>query len=63
VELLAKRAKEGTIEYKYLQTINQECERMAQIIKNIASITTFKTKEYVGSAKIIDIGDDEGEKE
>jgi len=63
VELLTKRAKEGTIEYKYLQTINQECERMAQIIKNIASITTFKTKEYVGSAKIIDIGDDEGEKE
>jgi len=63
VELLTKRAKEGTIEYKYLQTINQECERMAQIIKNIANITTYKTKEYVGSTKIIDIEDDEGEKE
>ncbi len=63
VELLTKRAREGTIEYKYLTTINQECERMAQIIKNIANITKYKTKEYVGSAKIIDIGDDEGEKE
>jgi PAS domain S-box-containing protein len=59
VELLTKRAKEGTIEHKYLTTINQECERMSQIIKNIANITRYKTKEYVGSARIIDISDDE----
>ncbi len=63
VELLTKRAKEGTLEHKYLLTINQECERMAQIIKNIANITRYKTKEYVGSAKIIDINNDEGDKE
>ncbi|MGB9600392.1 MAG: PAS domain S-box protein, partial [Myxococcota bacterium] len=63
VELLTKRAKEGTIEHKYLLTINQECERMAQIIKNIANITKYKTKEYVGSARIIDISEDEGGEE
>lgn len=61
VELLLKRTREGTLEHKYLTTINRECERMAQIIKNIANISKYKTKEYVGSAKIIDIeGDEEG---
>ncbi len=63
VELLTKRIREGTIEHKYLLTINQECERMAQIIRNIANITKYKTKDYVGSAKIIDLNEEEGEKE
>ncbi len=63
VELLLKKSKEGTIEHKYLSTISQECERMAQIIKNIANIAKYKTKEYIGSARIIDISDDNGEEE
>lgn len=63
VELLIRRTKEGTMEHKYLVTINQECERMAQIIRNIANLTKYKIREYVGSAKIIDIDDEEGEKE
>ncbi|MCX7945188.1 MAG: PAS domain S-box protein [Deltaproteobacteria bacterium] len=63
VELLMRRVKEGTLEHKYLTTINQECERMAQIIKNIGNITRYKTKEYVGSARIIDINEGGEDKE
>lgn len=40
---------------KAAKTIHQEAERMAEIIRKIASISTYQTKEYVGKAKILDL--------
>ena len=41
--------------YKNLITVQKQCWRMADLVKKIAEITTYKTKPYVGGLKIIDI--------
>jgi signal transduction histidine kinase len=38
-----------------LDVIEEETERMAEIVKKIGRITRFETKEYVGGANILDL--------
>jgi PAS domain S-box-containing protein len=38
-----------------ISTIASEAERMAEIVRKIGRITRFETKEYVGSASILDL--------
>ena len=40
---------------RYTQTIVDEAERMAEIVKKIGRITHYETVEYVGSASIVDL--------
>jgi hypothetical protein len=38
-----------------IDTMEQESERMALIIRRLTQITSYNTKNYVGKAKIIDL--------
>ncbi len=40
---------------RIVDTMEQESERMAQIIRRLTQITSYNTKNYVGEAKIIDL--------
>jgi PAS domain S-box-containing protein len=41
--------------FKDLNVIEKQCLRMADLVKKISEITTYKTKPYVGDIQIIDI--------
>jgi len=41
--------------FKDLNTIQKQCMRMADLVRKISEITTYKTKPYVGDIQIIDI--------
>jgi nitrogen-specific signal transduction histidine kinase len=38
-----------------VQTILDEAERMATIVRKLGSLTRYETKDYVGGAQILDI--------
>ncbi|MBW2276859.1 MAG: hypothetical protein JRF63_05160, partial [Deltaproteobacteria bacterium] len=40
---------------RLLETMEQEAERMAGIIRRLGELTEFTTKAYVGTARIIDL--------
>lgn len=42
-------------EPRLLETLEQEAERMAAIIRRLGELTEFTTKSYVGNARIIDL--------
>jgi signal transduction histidine kinase len=51
---------------RLLETLEQEAERMAAIIRRLGELTEFTTKSYVGKARIIDLDpmqDDEANEE
>ena len=53
---LLKRKLEGEELYaKLVKTINDEAERMAQIVRKIGRITKYETTTYVGSTQILDL--------
>jgi PAS domain S-box-containing protein len=64
---MLRRLLEGNArEQQIVDTIEQESERMASIIRRMGKITNYTTKSYVGEAKIIDLDGayvDEGEGE
>jgi signal transduction histidine kinase len=39
----------------HVQTILDESERMATIVRKLGSLTRYETKSYVGGAQILDI--------
>ncbi|NPA45380.1 MAG: HDOD domain-containing protein [Chlorobi bacterium] len=43
---------------KYLERIEQATERIAEIVKKFSNVTKYKTKDYLDSSKIIDLGDE-----
>jgi PAS domain S-box-containing protein len=45
---------------RLLETLEQEAERMAAIIRRLGELTEFTTKSYVGKARIIDLDPAEG---
>ncbi|MBW1972801.1 MAG: response regulator [Deltaproteobacteria bacterium] len=55
VDMLLMRANKENLEYKYIQIISNQVERMGKIIEQIRSIVRYKTKEYDGGIKIVDI--------
>lgn len=55
MELLMRKVPEGSPARPYLDTIFAESERMAKIVANLAQITQYKTKAYVGEVDILDL--------
>jgi PAS domain S-box-containing protein len=54
-ELLRKTLGEDARGLRYVETILQETERMAEIVKKIGRLTKYETTRYVGSAQILDL--------
>ncbi len=62
-ELLTGTVAAGGKEARAVEAINRDATRMVEIVKKIGKITDYRTKEYVGGARIVDLGgddDDEG---
>ncbi len=54
-QLVHRQLESETRGARAVDTILSEAERMAEIVRKIGRITRFETKEYVGSASIIDL--------
>ena len=54
-ELLNKRIDEDDPNWRAVETIQQESKRIADIVKKIGQITEYRTKEYVGGMRIVDL--------
>ncbi len=54
-EILKKRLKENEPNYRPVDIIHREAERMADIVKKIGRITKYETVDYVGKTKIVDL--------
>jgi signal transduction histidine kinase len=54
-ELLNKRIDPDDENARAAATIQKEAERIADIVRKIGKITDYRTKEYVGSARIVDL--------
>jgi hypothetical protein len=54
-ELIKRRMGGDDKQLRAVGVIEKEAERMADIVKKIGRITRYETKEYVGSASIIDL--------
>jgi len=54
-QLLERTASLEEKHLRYTQTIVDEAERMAEIVKKIGKITHYETVNYVGSASIVDL--------
>lgn len=54
-DLLRRSFKEQDLNYKRVDIIYREAERMAEIVRKIGKITLYKTKAYVGNARIVDL--------
>lgn len=54
-ELLARRTEPEDPAGRAVRAIQQEAERIADIVKKIGEITEYRTKEYVGGARIVDL--------
>jgi PAS domain S-box-containing protein len=54
-ELLKKKLSPEDTNYRAVDIILREAERMAEIVRKIGRITRYETKAYVGSTKMIDL--------
>jgi len=54
-EIIRRRAKDGLPHIRETESLANEAERMADIVRRIGKITRYETKAYVGEAKIIDL--------
>lgn len=54
-ELLAKRIDDDETNRRAVDTIQTESGRIADIVKKIGQITEYRTKEYVGGTRIVDL--------
>ena len=55
VSMLRRLIDNDASEQRIINTMEQEAERMASIIRRMTKITNYTTKSYVGEAKIIDL--------
>ncbi len=55
LELIKRQMEPHDRHARHIDTIQSEGERMAEIVKKIGRITRYETKEYVGSASILDL--------
>jgi PAS domain S-box-containing protein len=54
-ELMKRRMKPDDPNFRAVDTVLREAQRMAEIVKKIGRITKYETKAYVGSAQILDL--------
>jgi PAS domain S-box-containing protein len=54
-ELLKKKMSPEDVNYRAVDIILREAERMAEIVRKIGRITKYETKAYVGSTQILDL--------
>ena len=54
-ELLKKKMQPDDANYRAVDIILREAERMAEIVRKIGKITRYETKAYVGSTQILDL--------
>ncbi len=54
-EMLKKKLGKESPHARLVDTIAQEAERMAGIVRQLGSLTRYETKSYVGGAQIIDL--------
>jgi PAS domain S-box-containing protein len=54
-ELLNRRIEEHDDNFRAAKTIHDEAQRIADIVRKIGRITEYRTKEYVGNARIVDL--------
>ena len=54
-ELLKKKMSPDDSNYRAVDIILREAERMAEIVRKIGRITRYETKAYVGSTQILDL--------
>jgi signal transduction histidine kinase len=54
-QMLIRRLGQGDAHIPTVQTILDEAERMAAIVRQLGSLTRYETKSYVGGAQIIDL--------
>jgi PAS domain S-box-containing protein len=60
-ELLKKKMSPEDGNYRAVDIILREAERMAEIVRKIGRITRYETKAYVGSTQILDLDKSAGE--
>jgi hypothetical protein len=56
-ELLLRQLDEASPLYGIVENVYNEAERMATIVSKIGQITNYKTKDYVGESRILDLED------
>ncbi len=54
-EILMKNIQDSDPTHRHLSKINQEAHKMAEIIKKLATITKYRTTDYVEGVAIVDI--------
>jgi len=54
-ELLRKKMQPDDANFRAIDIILREAERMAEIVRKIGRITRYETKTYVGSTQILDL--------
>jgi PAS domain S-box-containing protein len=62
-ELLKKKMSPEDANYRGIDIILREAERMAEIVRKIGRITRYETKTYVGSTQILDLDKSAGDSE
>ena len=62
-ELLRKTIGEDARIRGYVETILQETERMAALVKKIGNLSRYETKRYVGGTQILDLDRSAGDEE
>ena len=60
-ELLKKKLSPEDANFRAVDIILREAERMAEIVRKIGRITRYETKTYVGSTQILDLDKSAGE--
>jgi signal transduction histidine kinase len=53
--MLVRKMPAGDAHLRIVETILNEAERMAAIVRQLGSLTRYETKSYVGGAQIIDL--------
>jgi len=54
-ELLLKKLSADDPNRRFVQTLYEEAERMAAVVKKIGRITRYESKSYVGGTRIVDL--------
>src|SRR5690606_15105128 len=59
-ERLQRKLPKGAPEHRAADVMVQEAERMAEIVRQIGTITRYETKSYVGDQQILDLDKSSG---
>ena len=54
-ELLKRKISSDDGNFRAVEIIFRESERMAEIVRKIGRITRYETKEYLGSTRMLDL--------